>query len=161
MGSHAKEKRRLFAAPRRYHSNPEGRTAHRGPGDAARKTCAGVQIADTYGENECYLSQSVNHFLTPTNRAHGCYTYNAHGPQPAACLRSEPQLHSHIAAGQKVSRFECTCLSASMQLLRHQLSLMPAFTARHEVGTRSAAARARLRFCFRFCSLMTACLGLG
>ena len=112
--------------------------------------------------NECYLSQSVNHFLTPTNRAHGCYTYNAHGPQPAACLRrSEPQLHSHIAAGQKVSRFECTCLSASMQLLRHQLSLMPAFTARHEVGTRSAAARARLRFCFRFCSLMTACLGLG
>ena len=108
------------------------------------------------------LSQSVNHFLTPTNRAHGCYTYNAHGPQPAACLRrSEPQLHSHIAAGQKVSRFECTCLSASMQLLRHQLSLMPAFTARHEVGTRSAAARARLRFCFRFCSLMTACLGLG
>ena len=113
-------------------------------------------------QSQCYLSQSVNHFLTPTNRAHGCYTYNAHGPQPAACLRrSEPQLHSHIAAGQKVSRFECTCLSASMQLLRHQLSLMPAFTARHEVGTRSAAARARLRFCFRFCSLMTACLRLG
>ena len=139
------------------------KVAPRAEGDAARKTCTlGYKLRTHKAENECYLSQSVNHFLTPTNRAHGCYTYNAHGPQPAACLRrSEPQLHSHIAAGQKVSRFECTCLSASMQLLRHQLSLMPAFTARHEVGTRSAAARARLRFCFRFCSLMTACLGLG
>ena len=127
-------------------------------GRGAQDLRSGTNCGHTGG----YLRPSVSHFLTPTNTAHGCYTYNAHGPQPAACLRrSEPQLHSHIAAGQKVSRFECTCLSASMQLLRHQLSLMPAFTARHEVGTRSAAARARLRFCFRFCSLMTACLGLG